>query len=219
MSPVGDVIGLDGRGFVIDGERLLSSIQANELDIPLDANHDFGEALGWFPQDSFELRSDGLYATLELNAKGIEANTNKSYRYLSPVYMMGNEREVTELDSVGFVNRPNLLNNALNNKEQQSMTIDELKAEIDGKLEAITSITQTINESITAFEENSKATKEEIDTIKAELDSVNEKVAIFAKGGEYDKNDNSGELSEGEKAAARALGLSEENYKNAKGGK
>jgi len=220
------VIGYDGRSFIIDGEALLANIKANGLDIPLDANHNFDEALGWFDQESFEVRKDGIYASLEFTPKGIEANQNRSYRYLSPVYIMGNGRTVVGLDSVGFVNRPNLLNNALNNKEQENMTIEELKQQQDALTQSLADFSATVSdklkvlgESIASFETNATSTKKEIAALKTELNSVKDKVAIFAKGGEYDQNNNSTELTDGEKAAAKVLGLSEEEYKNAKGGK
>jgi phage I-like protein len=153
VCPTGDVIGLDGRGFKIDVNTLLSTLQKNELDIPLDENHSFGEALGWFLLSSFEARNDGLYATLELNEDGKRLIENKKYRYLSPVFVMGDNRNVAGLECVGLVNRPNLLNRALNkifpktNKEnemnelelakQQLTEMNAKKAEIERTLEAL----------------------------------------------------------------------------------
>ena len=45
VSPVGDVIGLDGRAFKIDGESLLKNILMADLHIPLDINHGFDEII------------------------------------------------------------------------------------------------------------------------------------------------------------------------------
>lgn len=226
VSPVGEVIGLDGRGFVVDGDAIVSAVMANGLDIVLDANHNFDKALGWFGHESFEVREDGVYATLELTPLGMEANTNKSYRYLSPVYVMANDRVVAELDSVGFVNRPNLLNNALNHKEQENMTMEELKTQQDALAQSLADFSATahenlkaMGESITAFEANDKVRKEELDALKVELNGVNEKLNIFGKSAELDENKHGQDLSEGEKAAAARLGLSEEQYKNAREGK
>lgn len=202
VSPVGEVVGFDGRSFIIDPDLLIANIKANALDIPLDANHNFDEALGWFAYESFEARDDGIYASLEFTPKGLEANKNRYYRYLSPVYIMGNGRTVVGLDSVGFVNRPNLLNNALNNKEQ-SMTIEDLKAEIDKKIKEFEAIKTDLQNELAAT--------------KSELKELNTKIAIFAKPGNYQENNQTDGLTDGEKAAARMLGLSEESYKKAKG--
>ena len=109
VSPVGEVIGLDGRAFRIDGAALIASIEKNALDIALDENHSFGAALGWFDKDSFELRDGGVYASLSLNKTGEELIGSRAYRYLSPVFDMGENRRVIGLDSVGLVNRSNLL--------------------------------------------------------------------------------------------------------------
>ncbi|CUV65225.1 conserved hypothetical protein, putative Mu-like prophage protein [Sulfurovum sp. enrichment culture clone C5] len=231
VSPVGEVIGLDGRGFIIDGDKLLADIQKNEIDIVLDANHNFDKALGWFPWESFEKRDDGIYASLDLTPAGIESNDRKEYRYLSPVFMMCNDREVGGLDSVGFVNRPNLLNNALNDKqkEQNNMTLEELKAEFDTVSKTVSGLTEnlktatdqltTIATNIATVETNTKAHDNKFATIEAEMLEVNKKLQIFGKGGDYENNNNNGDLSDSEKATAKMLGLSDDEYKLAKGDK
>lgn len=132
VSPVGSLIGLDGRAFAIDGQALIDSISKNALDIPIDENHNFGRATGWLPFGEFELRSDGIYASVEWTSDGESLVANKSYRYLSLVYFMGENRKVIGLDSVGMVNTPNLLNTALNNQEKDDgMEKDELQRELN----------------------------------------------------------------------------------------
>ena len=118
VSPIGNVIGFDGRGFIIEPEQILREIESNGVHIPLDINHSFDEAVGWFDKSSFEVKDDGIYALLELNEKGKSLIDQKSYRYLSPVYSMGENSRVIGLDSVGLVNRPNLFNHELNEKEK-----------------------------------------------------------------------------------------------------
>jgi len=157
VCPVGDVIGLDGRGSVIDGNVLIGSIAKNNIHIVLDENHSFGEALGWFDKGSFELRDDGVYATLELNPKGAELIKNRSYRYLSPVFDMGDNRTVSGLDSVGLVNRPNITDVELNSIDNIKSENEELKKKIE-------------------IEKNS------IDNIKAENEELKKKLAYFQKG-------------------------------------
>ena len=159
ISPSGQVVGLDGRSYVIDAAELIASINANKLDIPLDENHSFERAAGWFNHANFEEREDGIYAELEPNELGSELIDKRFYRYLSPVYVMGENRRVIGLDSVGLVNTPNLLNTALNKKEKdESMEKDELTKELNS--------TKASN-----VELNAKVT-----TLSAELKEANEKL-------------------------------------------
>lgn len=170
ISPVGEAVGFDGRGFVIEPEVIIENIKNTGLDIPLDENHYFSKACGWFDKDSFEVREDGIYASLELNSLGKELIENKFYRYLSPAFYMDG-RKVTGLDSVGLVNRPNLLTDALNSrkthKEDKNMTIEELKAQLEQKeaelndlKEKNSSLAAEKQELSTKLEEMEKKTKE-----------------------------------------------------------
>lgn len=132
VSPIGQVVGLDGRSYVIDPAELIASINANGLHIPLDENHSFERAAGWFDSTTFEERADGIYAELEPNELGSECIDKRFYRYLSPVYVMGDNRRVIGLDSVGLVNTPNLLNTALNNQDKDhGMEKSELEKEVN----------------------------------------------------------------------------------------
>lgn len=132
VSPIGQVVGLDGRSYVIDAAELIASINANGLHIPLDENHSFERAAGWFDYTTFEERTDGIYAALEPNELGAECIDKRFWRYLSPVYVMGDNRRVVGLDSVGLVNTPNLLNTALNNQEKDDgMEKSELEKEVN----------------------------------------------------------------------------------------
>jgi hypothetical protein len=112
ISPLGDVTGLDGRFYKIDSPTVLASVRTH---IPLFTNHDsYREAAGWFNKDTLEARTDGIYASLDLTPLGKTLVTNKSYRYLSPTYYVDDLRNVTEIESVGLVNLPNLLFKELN---------------------------------------------------------------------------------------------------------
>lgn len=144
ISPIGEVTGLDGRTFRIDGEAVISATKENGVDLVLDINHGFdgsGEAAaGWFKIDTLELREDGIYAELELTSIGEENVNKKLYRYLSPAYIMDRNKEdrtVLALDSLGLVNRPNLLKDALNNKQKDDDTAKQLK-ELNTKIETLT---------------------------------------------------------------------------------
>lgn len=234
VSPIGDVIGLDGRAYKIDGEELLKDIQKNGLHIVLDENHSFGEALGWFDFNSFELREDGIYADLEPTPKGDGFLGTKSYRYLSPVYNMSwNDRRVLGLDSVGLVNRPNLLNNELNKKEEEILNeLEQLKADNAKLLEQNTALTAEIAKLKGTTEQNTaakgaddvenspayKALKEQNDKVLSEFAEMKTLLAKFGEQKNLEENNNDLKvLSEDEKKVAKLLGLTEENYRTGKG--
>lgn len=58
---------------------------------------------------------------------------SKSYRYLSPVYDVDRlSNNVLRIDSVGFVNRPNLLSGVLNSQTQDIQEqIEQIKQQIE----------------------------------------------------------------------------------------
>jgi phage I-like protein len=126
ISPVGAVVGLDGRTFNIDGEAVIANTIANGIDLVFEVDHGFtelgGKSAGWFKFDSLELKDDGIYASLETTTLGDELIDKKLYRYISPAYIMDrnkSDRTVLALDSVGLVNRPNLIKDALNSKDKE----------------------------------------------------------------------------------------------------
>ena len=228
VSPVGEVIGLDGRAFRIDGAALIASIEKNALDIALDENHSFGAALGWFDKDSFELRDGGVYASLSLNKTGEELIGSRAYRYLSPVFDMGENRRVIGLDSVGLVNRPNLLNNAINSKGEEEMDkeISELSAKIDAlgkQIEELSTNFAARNEAEAAnakqddaaeSEANAKesnAIVEKITALDGQVQKLSSLLGAFFGKKELQKNSAS-PLSDEQKKVASLLGLREEEY-------
>jgi phage I-like protein len=120
ISPLGDVSGVDGRFYRISAATVFKAMRTH---IPLFVNHDdYREAAGWFNKDTLEARADGIYASLELTPLGQTLVTNKSYRYLSPTYYVDDMRNVTEIESVGLVNLPNLLFKELNQKGAKPMS-------------------------------------------------------------------------------------------------
>ncbi len=214
VSPVGEVIGLDGRAFKIDGESLLKNILMADLHIPLDINHGFDEAVGWFEKTSFEVKEDGLYASLELNNKGQELIDNRAYRYLSPVYIMGENGFVVGLDSVGLVNRPNLLNKELNEKTKKEKKLEELE-ELRNDIKALRNEIkdlkpkdETKNDE-TKKEENSS---NDMEVVTAAIKEMNKKITLLAGKTNLEENDKKVTLSENDKKVADLLGLSHEEY-------
>lgn len=134
ISPIGErVVGRDGRVFCINADLVLKETKKGGVDLMLDVDHRGGEAVGWFPLKSLEVRDDGIYASLELTKKGEDLVQNKAYRYLSPAFLCeweGAVRVVKALHSVGLVNHPNLLKKSLNSKEDEGLKKEneELKA-------------------------------------------------------------------------------------------
>ncbi len=247
ISPIGDVVGEDGRTFSISPD-IIKDLKTH---IPLDENHGYGRAMGWFDKNSLEVREDGIYATLEPTTEGTELIESKAYRYMSPVYTMADNRTVTGIDSVGLVNTPNLLFKELNKKEttkeansvdettkavlaEKDKQIEELKAakaELEAKL-------KELEDKMAASEANAKVAK--IDKLVAEgalledqkelalemnekqLDAFTEqnKKLIAAAGGRLSlqaNSQNGSALSDKELALCKQLGISEEEYTKNKG--
>ena len=127
ITPAGEVTGIDGRVFNIDGNQLLKRLIKNNLELALNVNHGWAasrdEAVGWFKD--YELKKDGIYATLELNEAGKELVSAKKYKYLSPEFYIGETREVNLIVGVGLVNKPNLLNKSLNKSQNNQSTTAE----------------------------------------------------------------------------------------------
>ena len=144
VSPIGEIEGADGRTFKIDAKKIIENIKKNGVDIVLDENHSFAGAVGWFDKDSFEAKDDGIYAKLELNKRGMELVKDKIYRYLSPVYDLSG-RDVLSIESVGLVNKPNVLNNALNSKG------DKVEKEKNSELDALNEKVKKLEETITSL--------------------------------------------------------------------
>ena len=116
VLPLGEIKGRDGRYWILnkeDAQSIVDAIKANNIDIVLDFAHrsyDYPSdetAAGWFAAESFEALEDGIYASLELTEKGLEAVNSKEYRYISPVFWSNGTR-IIELESVGLTNIPNI---------------------------------------------------------------------------------------------------------------
>lgn len=212
VSPIGEVVGLDGRVFKIDGKLLVDEIIKADLHIPLDINHRFDEAIGWFDKSSFEVRDDGVYGLLELNQKGKELVENKSYRYLSPVYIMADGSNVVGLDSVGLVNRPNLLNKELNEKEEKQKIKEQKMEELEALKTEIEAIKGEISAIKIAHEEGQKAVLTEISAIGGALKEMNKKITLLGGKSNLEANAKQQELSENDKKIADLLGITPEEY-------
>ena len=187
ISPIGDFEGIDGRKYHLNAEAVLQRLNANAVDIVLDKNHEDDEAMGWFLLNSFELREDGVYAALELTPKGRELVQNRVYRYLSPAYVINWDIRLNDvmcidrIASVGLVNRPNLLAQALNkdenskpelksNKEDSKMDeIATLKAEIEALKKENAELAAKLAEAEKAAAEKAKKEQENAEKARLEL--------------------------------------------------
>jgi len=138
ISPIGQAIGIDGRVFNIPADKVILNTRKNGLDLVLDVDHSLGEfgsqAAGWIKFESLEIKEDGIYGSL-----GSELISKNIYRYISPAYIMdknSSTKEVLAIDSIGLVNRPNLIKTALNEKEQQE-DLETLKEEARNSLKEL----------------------------------------------------------------------------------
>lgn len=238
VSPVGEVVGADGRTFSIDGEFVISSIQTH---IPLYENHWEGRAYGWFDKNTTELRDDGIYMSLELNDDGQPLVENRNYRYLSPTFWMADNRVVIGIDSVGLVNTPNLLFKELNSKQKETHVDKEtqeklikLEANIktlEGEKTSLTTERDQLQTKLTELEANAKTLETNAQKLQAEkeaatakadeaetkLKEANEKLAFFGKA-DLEENDRGADaLSQIEQSIIKQLGISEDEFNQAKG--
>ena len=149
ISPAGTITGFDGRVFVVD-EESVAKTKAKGIDIPLNVEHCFTSkgcsAVGWFDVKSLELKVDGVYANLTLNKEGEELIKNKNYRYLSPEFIVNENRHVEEISAVALVNNPNF-ELEINKKEKvmQEQEINTLKKEVNAKENQIQDLQKQLN--------------------------------------------------------------------------
>ncbi|WP_324171987.1 phage protease [Sulfurimonas sp.] len=167
ISPIGDVVGVDGRSFKIDANEVLKNTEKNGIDLSLNENHWGSKAHGWFALNSLEVRDDGIYANLSLNDLGKPAVENKHYRYLSPEYMIDRNRNVFSIIGVGLVNAPNLLNKALN-KQENKKEDNSMEKELNDLKNQNTILTQENNTLLTQVSDKDKTIADLTTVLKTE---------------------------------------------------
>lgn len=177
ICPVGEVIGIDKRVFVIDGETVLKNSIDRGIDIALNKNHYDSEAYGWFPLNSLILKDDGIYGKLELNDLGKIAVENKHYRYLSPELNVNQlDRTVQSIVAVGLVNSPNLLKKSLNKQERRIDMKDDLTKEVN----KLTAENLTLEKEVNSLEITNKSLQDEIKVLKEQNKANKIDTAIVA---------------------------------------
>lgn len=97
----------------------MMAFHENDLQIPLDKDHASlkeplnrdTQAYGWIKD--LRLMSggaddyNGLYAKIEWTPEGMALVTTKAYRFLSPVFVLGEDGQPKQLVNVALTNRPN----------------------------------------------------------------------------------------------------------------
>lgn len=145
ISPAGTISGFDGRVYVVDEESIVKT-KAKGVDIPLNVEHCFTDkgcsAVGWFDVKTLELKEDGVYALLTLNKEGEELIKNKNYRYLSPEFVVNENRHVEEISAVALVNNPNF---ALEINQKGEKVDEKLQKELNAKETQIQSLQKQLN--------------------------------------------------------------------------
>ena len=138
ISPIGEVVGFDGRSFNIKAENVLKATIKDGVDLVVDVNHGWSEsgdkASGWIKLNTLEVREDGIYAEIEWTNIGQELLENKYFKYLSPAYVVDKQMNVLSIDSVGLVNKPNLLKDKLVNKKEEENNNNKDDEDMDDEL-------------------------------------------------------------------------------------
>ncbi|WP_163556180.1 phage protease [Helicobacter suis] len=127
ISPIGQISGIDGRTFKID-TKVYETLKANKIDLPIELDHS-GPAIGWIKNSSLMLNGDQILGNADFNSAGQAALKDRSYRYLSPTYLVDDDNNVITITGLGLVNKPNILKQALNST--QGVFMNELPEETE----------------------------------------------------------------------------------------
>lgn len=188
IAPLGEYVGANTKGEQIEEkltpeafEAIVMAFHQKDLQIPLDKDHASlkeplhrdTQAYGWIKD--LRLMSggaddyNGLYAKIEWTPEGMALVTTKAYRFLSPVFVLGEDGQPTQLVNVALTNRPNFdlppIFNTISEEdnliEDPTMDIEKFKNEI---VEAVVNaIAEKKADETTACNEEEKVeeTKEE----------------------------------------------------------
>lgn len=120
--------GIDGRRFYSPGAAALIAAHRALPDVVVDVNHGSirwsadASAAGWIGQ--LEDRDGALWGHVAWTQRGRRIIEDRAYRYYSPTYVSANG-VVARIHSVGLVNTPNLIVDAVNRQEVSQ--VDEAK--------------------------------------------------------------------------------------------
>lgn len=133
LIPPGPVVkGRDGRSWTFgpdDAQRVVSTFQARNADLPIDWEHasqhrapqgQAAPAAAWIT--ALEVREGALWGRVSWTPRGGEQVLNREYRYLSPVFDFEKDSgRIVRLVSAGLTNLANLRLQALNSEEEPAM--------------------------------------------------------------------------------------------------
>lgn len=119
IAPVGDFNGSDAEGNAVPEritkeslDALAEKLNASDQEILVDVDHSSvrrgldrdTHAAGWLSR--FFTTVKGLFGKMKLTKRGKELVENREFRFLSPVFQLGEDGTPTELHSVAFTNTP-----------------------------------------------------------------------------------------------------------------
>ncbi|MFZ1325944.1 MAG: phage protease [Candidatus Contendobacter sp.] len=140
IPPGPQVTGADGRAWVNDApDAIVAAFQARQRPLVIDWEHATehrapqgldAPAAGWI--DRIENRGGAIWGHAEWTAKASAQIADKSYRFLSPVFLYDKQStRIVALTSVGLTNTPNLALTALNREEPPVSLSPALLAALD----------------------------------------------------------------------------------------
>lgn len=119
----GYIAGVDGRRYQLDAHAVINQSMIKGRDIVVDYEHaqeikapegEQADASGWIK--ALHVASDGsVWADVSWTQRALDKIRNKAYRYLSPAFLVDKAtQQIQRITSVGLVNQPNLVMQALN---------------------------------------------------------------------------------------------------------
>lgn len=175
ISPAGDTVGVDGRGYTIDSHKIIKTQKQMKTDIAMYPNHRWCShegAVGWIDSQSLKIENGHIVGDIELNKEGSRLVRSKKYRYLSPTYRINTDKaknDVAYIYEVSLVNHPNLLHNALSNCEDDA-TLSDLSNNQHGE-----SISTALQKRIEALEKEKKQLTEHNKALQKDLSEATHK--------------------------------------------
>lgn len=174
------ITGKDGRTWTVkNAEKLVKDSNDYIQHHPIDENHAVdlsakegksSPAFGWF--DNITLEANGeVWADVKWTEKGQKALEKKEYRFISPVFLNNENREITTIARAALTNNPNLSLTSLNSEKS------EVKPEV--KIEDWEKITQALELPVSATLDD---VLQSITPLKQkETEDTTEKVALNAE--------------------------------------
>lgn len=160
ISPIGIFTGKDGRVYSLEPNIVLANTKKEYQKLLVDLEHgesiEKDRAVAWIDVNSLVVKDDGIYANLDFTRFGKLQIESNEYKYLSPTYKRdkfeNNTRVIHSIIGAGLVNRPNLLDEELNEQGEYIMNEEQLKL----------------------LQNENKTLKDEIEALKSQLQAIRE---------------------------------------------